>query len=248
MAAGDVARLSGVSAPGSRLLRIDQLLSRFGHCSRREAAAWVRAGRVRVAGVAAGDASERVDPARTEVDGAPVEAPGGLLVMLHKPLGVVCSHDAREGPSIYDLVPPIWLRRNPPVTSVGRLDKDSSGLLLLTDVGEWVHRWTSPKQHVEKTYEVTVQGRLEEALVGVFASGSLVLPGEEGPCRPARLESLSPHEARVHLTEGRFHQVRRMFVAVGLEVVRLHRPRFGPYLLGDLEAGAWRRLEAPCFG
>ncbi len=237
-----------MSGAGLPLLRVDQLLSRFGYCSRREAAAWVRAGRVRVAGTVVGDASQRVAPEAAEVDGAPVDAPGGLLVLLHKPLGMVCSHDEREGPSVYDLVPAQWRRRNPAVTSVGRLDKDSSGLLLLTDVGEWVHRWTSPRRHVEKTYEVTVQGSLKPEHVGVFAGGTLRLPGESVPCLPARLEILSAHEARVHLTEGRFHQVRRMFVAVGLEVVRLHRPRFGPYTLDDLAPGAWRWLEAPCFG
>lgn len=246
MVAGGAAGYPG-RVSGSRMLRVDQMLSRFGYCSRREAAAWVRHGRVRTGDRVLDDESERVDPALVEVDGARVEAPSGLLAMLHKPLGVVCSRDEREGPSIYELMPAQWSRRNPAVTSVGRLDKDSSGLLLVTDVGEWVHRWTSPRSHVEKTYEVTVQGQLQAEHVEVFAAGRLLLPGEKVPCLPARLEILSPQEARVHLTEGRYHQVRRMFVAVGLEVIRLHRPRFGDYQLADLAPGTWRILDGPCF-
>lgn len=226
-------------------IRADQLLSRYGYGSRREAQGWLKAGRVTVEGVPVGDAAERVDVRRVRIDGEPVEGADGLLALLHKPAGVVCSRDEREGPTIYELLPPRWSRRNPPVTSVGRLDRDTTGLLLVTDLGEWVHRWTSPRHQVEKTYEVVVDGALRPEWVEVFASGTLRLAGEERPCLPARLERVSTHEARLHLREGRFHQVRRMFAAVGVEVVRLHRSGFGPYRVEGIPEGEWRLLSLP---
>ncbi len=189
------------------------------------------------------DPAERVDPARVEIDGQPLEAPDGLLVLWHKPRGFVCSRDSREGPTIYDGLPKRWSRRHPPLTSIGRLDKETTGLLLLTDLGELVHLWTSPRNKIEKTYEVTVEAPLDPGLVGVFASGRLQLEGDTRPCRPARLELTGETTARLVLVEGRYRQVRRMFAAVGLGVVALHRPAFGPFSLGDLPEGAWRLLD-----
>ena len=179
------------------------------------------------------------------MDGAPIEGPEGILALLFKPAGYVCTHEEREGPTIYELVPPSWLRRNPPVTSVGRLDKDVTGVLLLTDRGDFVHRWTSPRHRVIKVYDVTVDGRLRPELISVFAGGALRLGGEPKPCRPAKLEILSEHEARLELTEGRYHQVKRMFASQGLLVTRLHRSRFGEYGLGNLQEGQWRLVPPP---
>jgi 16S rRNA pseudouridine516 synthase len=234
---------TGVPAARS-LHRLDQILSRHGYCSRSEARAWVKSGRVRVRGEPANAADARVSVADVLVDGEPVEGPGGLLAVLHKPAGCVCSHDRREGPSVYDLLPPRWLRRNPPVTTVGRLDKDTTGVLLITDLGELVQRWTSPRRHVAKVYEVTVDCDLDARLVDVFSSGTLVLAGETKPCLPAKLEILGPREARLELVEGRYHQVKRMFAEEGCTVIRLHRSRFGEFELGDLKPGQWRLLPA----
>ncbi|MBX3743833.1 MAG: rRNA pseudouridine synthase [Verrucomicrobiae bacterium] len=233
-----------INTHGGRV-RVDQLLSRYGYASRREGRAWWKAGRVTVDGQPVRDGSERVEVGRVRIDGEGVEGPDGLLVMLNKPQGVVCTRDDREGPTVYDLLPARWLRRNPPVTTVGRLDRDTTGLLLVTDLGEWVHRWTSPRHHVEKCYEVEVHGMLRPEWVELFASGTLRLEGEEGPCLPARLELVSGTEARLHLREGRYHQVKRMFAEVGVEVVRLHRPGFGPYGLEGLPVGEWRLLALP---
>src|SRR5687767_10610568 len=113
--------------------RLDQLLSNLGYCSRREARAWIADGRVTVRGEPADDVSQKAHAADVRVDGEPLDHPDGLLLLLHKPVGLVCSHDEREGASVYSLLPERWRRRNPVVTSVGRLDKDTSGLLLLTD-------------------------------------------------------------------------------------------------------------------
>ena len=227
----------------SALLRLDALLSRFGYCSRSEARAWVKAGRVRVGAALAKSPSDKAAPANVLVDGEPVERPHGILALLHKPAGCVCSHDTDEGPTIYDLLPPRWLSRNPPVTSIGRLDKDVTGVILVTDDGELVHRWTSPKHKVAKVYEVTVAEDLPAGIAEVFASGTLILEGEDKPCLPARVEVFGPHEARLEIIEGRYHQVKRMFASQGCPVVRLHRSRFGNFTVDDLAPGEWRIIS-----
>jgi len=227
--------------------RLDQLLANLGYCSRREARAWIDAGRITVRGAVAGDPAQKAAPAEVEVDGAPPDHPEGLLLVLHKPLGLVCSHEAREGPNIYSLLPERWRQRNPIVTSVGRLDKDTSGLLLLTDQSLLVHRLTSPKHKVRKVYRATVNRDLSTELVPLFASGTLLLDGEKAPCAPAELRLLEPREAELTLTEGRYHQVRRMFAAGGATVLTLHRARFGALELGDLAPGQWRELPLDYF-
>lgn len=185
----------------------------------------------------------KVDPHAITLDGEPLEAPDGLLAMLHKPVGYVCTHGEGEGPTIYELLPDQWLRRNPAVTSVGRLDKDTSGLLLVTDIGSLVHRFTSPKSDVEKVYLAELDRELDPRLVEVFARGDLMLRSEEKPCLPAKLEIVSPKTARLTITEGRYHQVRRMFASQGSHVEKLHRERFGSHELGDLAEGEWRMVE-----
>ena len=228
--------------------RLDQLLSSLGYCSRREARGWVADGRLTVKGEVADDFGAKADPADVVVDGEPLDHPAGLLLLLHKPVGLVCSHDGREGPDIYSLIPARWRQRNPPVTSIGRLDKDTSGVLLLTDLSPLVHRLTSPKHKVPKVYRATVDRDLSPDLIAQFASGTLLLDGEDTPCAPATLNLLSAREAELTLTEGRYHQVRRMFAATGSTVLTLHRARFGPLELGDLPAGQWRELPLDYFG
>lgn len=227
--------------------RLDQLLANLGYCSRREARAWIQAGRVTVRGTVNDDFGAKAEPAAVRVDGEPLDHPDGLLLLLHKPTGLVCSHDEREGPNVYSLLPPRWRERNPQVTSIGRLDKDTSGLLLLTDQSELVHRLTSPKHKVPKVYRATVNTDLPAALIPLFASGTLLLKDEKAPCAPAELKIISAREAEVTLTEGRYHQVRRMFASQGCEVLTLHRARFGHLELGDLPAGRWRELPLDAF-
>lgn len=229
-------------------LRADQLLSRYGYCSRSEARAWLRRGRLTHRGEAILDPAQRLDVHHSAVDGQPVEFPDGLLVMFHKPAGFTCSHEERDGPTIYEQLPLQWSARNPPVTSVGRLDKDATGLLLLTDQGEWVHQLTSPRHKVPKLYEVEVAADLPPGLTELFASGTLHLDGEPKPCQPAQLELLGPRHARLELTEGRYHQVKRMFGSQGCPVIRLHRKRIGALDLGDLEVGSWRPIQATEIG
>lgn len=224
------------------LLRLDQLLSRFGFCSRRESQAWIGNGLVTLNGVPLTRPEQRVDPAAVLVKGKPVDFPRGLYVAFHKPVGCVCSHNPAEGPLIYDLLPPAWMRRQPPPVTAGRLDKETSGLILLSDDGAFIHHWTSPKHDILKTYEVTVDRDLPSCLTAIFASGTLQLRDEPKPCLPAELEITGARTARLHLREGKYHQVRRMFASQGCVVTALHRTRIGPVELGDLAPGAWRPL------
>jgi 16S rRNA pseudouridine516 synthase len=227
--------------------RLDQLLSSLGYCSRREARDWLDAERVTVRGEVADDVAQKASPTDVRVDGEPLDHPDGLLLLLHKPLGLVCSHEEREGPNVYSLLPARWRRRNPVVTTIGRLDKDTSGLLLLTDQSPLVHRLTSPKHKVPKIYRATVDRDLTPELVPLFAGGTLLLAGEKDPCAPAELRILSAREAELTLIEGRYHQVRRMFSACGTTVLTLHRERFGSLELGGLPPGQWRELPLDFF-
>jgi 16S rRNA pseudouridine516 synthase len=218
--------------------RLDQWLSNLGYCSRREARAWLRDGRLtRPHGEAWEDVGARADAAEVRVDGEPLDHPEGLLVMMNKPAGVVCSHDTREGRRVYDLVPERWNRRIPPLASIGRLDRDTTGLLLLTDQTALVHQLTSPKHKVPKRYVAgfaqPVPVARQEEIAALFASGSVTLEGETEACLPAELHWRGPAEAEIVLVEGRFHQVKRMFAAVGAVVITLHRSNFGRLALPD---------------
>ena len=224
--------------------RLDQLLARFGYCGRREAGSWIKRGRVTTLdGEVLKDAGKKVRADQVLVQGFPVPYAKGLFVAFHKPVGYVCSHDEREGGLIYDLLPPEWADRNPPVASVGRLDKETSGLLLITDSGALIHDWTSPKHEVEKDYAVTVESALQPFVAKKLAAGTLVLHGEEKPCHPARFVVTGEKTGVLTLTEGRYHQVRRMFHALGHEVLALHRTRIGNIELGDLPVKQWLAAE-----
>ncbi len=221
--------------------RVDQLLSALGYCSRKQAQELCDDERVTVDGAPLARASTKVEPRSVRVDGEPLEFPEGLVVMLHKPVGVVCSHDDRDGRLVYELLPERWRRRDPVVTTVGRLDKDTSGLLLLTDQGPLVHRLTSPKHHVPKVYRATLDGQVSPEVATRFSQG-LLLEGDDEPTLPASVTMVEPKVAEVTVQEGRYHQVRRMFAACGLHVQALHRVRFGEFELGSLAPGEWRSL------
>ncbi|MBT5901208.1 MAG: rRNA pseudouridine synthase [Opitutaceae bacterium] len=227
--------------------RLDQLLANLGYCTRSEARHWITGGRVTVDDGVNKNHGTKADPSTVCVNGKPLDHPEGILVLLHKPTGLVCSHDEREGPSIYDLFPERWRRRNPVITSVGRLDKDTSGLLLVTDQSQLVHRLTSPKHKVPKVYRAKVDRDLAPALIEVFAAGTLQLEGEKSPLAPATLVIREPRIAELTLIEGKYHQVRRMFASQGWHVESLHRERFGDLSLDGLSAGEWRELPRSIF-
>lgn len=227
--------------------KLSQLLSRLGYGSRREVEGLIYSDRVTLAGAPIADAGMAITPqhhALLQVDGTPADPLPGMVVMLHKPLGVTCSHK-EAGALVYDLLPARWRRRDPQLSTIGRLDKETSGLLLLTDDGALLHKIISPRQHIAKRY----RARLARPLLGheaaLFASGTLMLEGEQKPLLPAALEIVSPQEALLTLHEGRYHQVRRMFAAAGNHVEALHREQLGGLALpATLAAGAYLILSA----
>lgn len=175
------------------------------------------------------------------VDGIPLDSAPGAVVMLHKPVGYVCStKDASH--LIYELLPIRFPYRTPVMAPVGRLDRDTSGLLLLTDDGPLNHRLSSPRTHLRKVYEARLSSDLRGDEAGIFASGSVMLDSETTPLLPAMLEVLDVRTARITITEGRYHQVRRMFAAVGNRVETLHRRAIGGLELDGLASGQWRTL------
>lgn len=179
------------------------------------------------------------------VDDMPLDPPPGSVLMLHKPIGLVCSTESDgAGALVYDLLPRRFRFRKPVMAPVGRLDRDTSGLLLLTDDGQLNHRLTSPRSHVGKRYLATLASDLRGDEAVRFAAGTLMLDGETTPLAPATLDILGPRRARLTLHEGRYHQARRMFAAVGNHVVALHREALGPLTLDGLDEGAWRLLRS----
>ena len=224
-------------------MKLVKLIANLGYGSRKQVALMFREGRITDADGEVLYADDRVEHGAIRIDGEPLDPPAGLVLMLHKPTGYTCS-TKDPGRVIYDLLPPRFRQRSPALSSVGRLDRETSGLLLMTDDGALLHRIVSPKTHLPKVYEATLAQDLRGDEAAVFASGTLMLDSETTPLRPAALEVLGPRQARLTLTEGRYHQVRRMFAAVGNHVEALHRPRIGRLGLDDLPAGQWRALDA----
>ena len=223
-------------------MKLLRYLANLGYGSRKEVAMMIRNGWVTDAAGAALGEDSIVAHEDIRVDDEPLDPPPGMLLMLHKPVGYTCS-TKDVGRLVYELLPGRWRLRNPVLSSVGRLDRDTSGLLLMTDDGALLHRITSPKSHLPKVYEATLASDLRGDEAAVFAAGTLMLDGEKEPLAPARLEPLSPRLARITTIEGRYHQVRRMFAAVGNHVSSLRRVRVGGIALDGLEPGEWRLLS-----
>ncbi|MDP3299654.1 MAG: RNA pseudouridine synthase, partial [Phenylobacterium sp.] len=209
------------------MARLDRLLANLGYGSRREVQGLLRKGAVVFDGATLSDGGQKIPvvadlPERMTIEGAPVDPPAPLTLVMHKPLGVVCSH-REPGRSVYELLPRRWRARMPGLSTIGRLDLDTTGLLLITDDGPLLHRVIAPRSHVAKRYVAKLARPLRGDEAAVFAAGDLILESEAEPLAPAILEPLSDTEARLTITEGRYHQVRRMFAAVGKHVEALHR-------------------------
>lgn len=224
-------------------MKLVKLIANLGYGSRKDVAAMFREGRITDPQGEVLYADDQVAHAEIHVDGEPLDPPEGLTLMLHKPLGYTCSR-RDPGRVVYDLLPPRYRVRSPALSSVGRLDRETSGLLLFTDDGALLHRIISPRAEVAKLYEAELAQDLRGDEGALFAAGTLMLETEKEPLAPAALEVLGPRRARLSVTEGRYHQVRRMFAAAGNHVEALHRVAVGKLLLEGLEPGQWRALDA----
>ncbi len=221
--------------------RLDKVIANRGAASRREVKTLVRQGRVLVDGIPAAAADMKVDAAAAviTVDGVALESERHVYLLLHKPAGVLTATEDKRQPTVLELIPPEMRRRE--LAPVGRLDKDTEGLLLLTDDGELTHRLLSPKYHVDKVYYARVEGVPDAADAAAFAEGLLL--GDGLQCLPARLEPLGGGECLVTLREGKFHQVKRMLASRGKPVLYLKRLAMGPLRLEpELAEGQCRFL------
>ena len=224
-------------------MKIVKHIANLGYGSRKDVQWMFREGRITDAAGEVLYADDPVDHDNIRVDGEPLDPAPGVAILLHKPVGYTCS-TKDTGRIVYDLFPSRFRERSPVLSTVGRLDRETSGLLLLTDDGGLLHRIISPKAALPKVYEATLSEPLRGNEGVLFASGALLLESETTPLKPAVLEVIDATRARLTITEGRYHQVRRMFAAVGNNVQALHRSRVGGLSLGDLPEGEWRALDA----
>ncbi len=230
-------------------MRLAQVLFTQGFGTRRECEGLIASGHVRVSGKAVDDPFAEVEPTglafTVRGETWPYREPA--LLVMNKPAGHECSQKPRHHPSVYSLLPAPLRRRN--VQTVGRLDEDTTGLLLFTDDGALIHRLTSPRRHVAKVYEVGCRHPVDDTQVRRLLEGVTLLD-DPVPVRAAAAEPTGDAEGGLHglrltVTEGRYHQVRRMVAAVGNRVDRLHRSAFGALRLSaDLAPGAWRWLDS----
>ncbi|MBQ3134473.1 MAG: rRNA pseudouridine synthase [Oscillospiraceae bacterium] len=222
--------------------RLDKLLASTGQWSRSQVKELVRQGRVRVDGIAAGKPEQKCDPAQTvAVDGVPVGLQKFVYVMMNKPAGWLSATEDKRQQTVLDLLDKPLQRRG--LFPVGRLDKDTTGLLLLTDDGELAHRLLAPRSHVDKVYLARVDGRVNEEDAAAFRAGLVLDDGLE--CLPADLQPLEDgSRCLVTLREGKFHQVKRMLAFRGKPVLELKRLSMGPLGLDEtLAPGQWRELS-----
>jgi len=232
-------------------MELQELLYSQGFGTRRICAGLVQQGHVRVGGEIVTDATHEIEPHGLgfAVDGVQWVYHEKAYVMLHKPAGTECSRKPSAYPSIYTLLP-APLRQRPQkgavqgVQAVGRLDQDTTGLLLLTDDGQFIHRMSSPRHHVPKVYDVVTRHPVDGRQMARLLEG-VVLEDDPKPVRAAACEATRERELRLTLTEGKYHQVKRMLAAVGNRVEGLHRSRIGGLALpADMAPGAWRWLSA----
>jgi len=223
-------------------MRIDKFICDTGLLGRRDARQYIRDGRVSVNGAAAASCDAKIDPEhdRVEVDGAPLTYSRFHYYVMNKPAGILTATEDKRQKTVLDLLPPELRRQG--VFPVGRLDKDTTGLLLLTDDGDFAHRVISPKSEIKKVYRAHVDGEPTGADADAFAAG-LVL-GDGTKCLPAKLEILGGGDCLVTVMEGKYHQVKRMLASRGLPVKALHRLSVGGLRLDEkLAPGEFRKLE-----
>jgi len=218
--------------------RLDKLLSNLGYCTRSELRK--NLDRVTVLGEPAKKVDQKADWSEVCWDGEPID-PDPLWILLHKPEGATCSH-RDVGRLVYEMFPDRYLMRKPALSTVGRLDRDTTGVLLLTTDGAALHRLTSPRSQVDKVYLVDLVDEPDAAQLEKLRTGGGLLEDDDKPLLPCAIEVTGPRQVEMTLHEGRYHQVKRMWLSVGNQVDKLHRRRFHRFETGELEAGQFRLL------
>lgn len=222
-------------------MRLDGFIARATGASRREAQRYIKEGRVAVDGEIARDSGTNVQNHEVTLDGQSIALPAPVYVMLHKPLGYLCANTDGQYPTVLDLISE-KLHPTEPLQIVGRLDLDTTGLLLLTTDGTWNHRITAPNSRCTKVYCAELAEPISADAIATLEHG-VMLHSETKPTLPCKVQPMSPQQIKITLQEGRYHQVKRMFAAVGNRVVRLHREQVGALKLDpQLQPGEYRHL------
>lgn len=229
-------------------MRLDGFIAHATGLSRREAQRYIKEGRVTVNSQVIRNPAERTGTAEIALDGEVLELPSPVYLMLHKPAGYLCANTDGQHPTVLDLLPS-GLHPTEPLQIVGRLDLDTTGLLLITTDGAWNHRITAPNSQCTKVYRVQLAEPATADAIATLEKG-VMLHSETKPTLPCHIEQIGKLDVRIRLREGRYHQVKRMFAAVGNHVVQLHREQVGELSLdAELKPGEFRHLtatEIPC--
>ena len=221
--------------------RLDKIISEAGLCSRRDCERLAKRGRITVDGVIIKNASEKVsDTAIIEIDGEPVSRHREVVCIMNKPAGFVTSTDDDRNPTVMELLPEEMLRQK--VVPAGRLDKDTEGLLVFTNNGDLLHKLISPKHEVPKVYYVEHEGDVDSSIIQKATDGVTLKDGTV--CKSAVIERLEEGKSTICIREGMYHQVKRMYAALGLHVNYLRRIQIGGVPLGDLKPSEVRELTA----
>lgn len=218
--------------------RVDAYLSSLGYCTRSEARKFLKMNSVFINENRVFNPSLKAKHNEIRVNDEKLDSEK-ITILMNKPSSVICSHND-SGKLIYSLLPQRWQNRNPKISTIGRLDMDTTGAILLTDDGELNHKLTSPKKDVKKIYEVTLQNPLKGDEKEIFASGTVVLNGEDKPLKPAKLIILNDNLVHLEIVEGKYHQVKRMFAYTKNKVTKLHRLEFAGFRVDDLKEGEFR--------
>ena len=222
-------------------MRLDKLIASSTAFSRAQAKGIIRGGKITVDGkVAKSGALKLADDAVVEYMGVPIKKPEPQFIMLNKPAGVVCANVDEDHETVFDK---LFLPRIESLHIAGRLDIDTTGLVLITDDGQWSHKITSPKHQHEKTYLIDLDSEITEKQIRILSEG-VQLKSEEKRSLPARIEVINDQQIKMTITEGKYHQVKRMMAAVGNHVTKLHRESIGKIQLdAHLKPGEWRKLS-----
>ena len=222
-------------------MRLDKLIASSTAFSRAQAKGIIRGGKITVDGkVAKSGALKLADDAVVEYMGVPIKKPEPQFIMLNKPAGVVCANVDEDHETVFDK---LFLPRIESLHIAGRLDIDTTGLVLITDDGQWSHKITSPKHQHEKTYLIDLDSEITEKQIRILSEG-VQLKSEEKRSLPAKIEVINDQQIKMTITEGKYHQVKRMMAAVGNHVTKLHRESIGKIQLdAHLKSGEWRKLS-----
>ncbi|TLS71896.1 pseudouridine synthase [Aliarcobacter thereius] len=221
--------------------RVDAHLSSLGYCSRSEAKRFLKQNEVCINENRVYNTSIKAKHSEITVNGKKLDDEK-LLILLNKPEDYICSHND-AGKLIYSLLPQRYQNRNPKISTIGRLDIDTTGAILFTDDGDLNHRLTSPKKDIKKIYEVSLEKPLKGDEKELFASGEIVLNNETKALKPAILKVINPNLVHLEIVEGKYHQVKRMFAYTGNKVIKLHRLDFSGFKVEDLEIGEFKLLD-----